>query len=324
MIKVEINITEDFRQSYVVMKNEVKKFFSGKRMLIYLALLALILFVITFVPYIVGSSLPEDPALFASTYLSMSSLIVLMGSTLFASISIVSEYEERTALIVFTRPISKFSIYFGKFLACIGTSVAFIAFYYVFAACASLVITGSVDSAFLPSFALSFAYALGTTGIGMLVSSVMKKASTSTILTFVIILIILPALSMVFVIAGFDVTWMLDQSSSTIISCSEGYRDATNQIIDSMIAMMMDPNYFINIQLLVDNMNLFGFSPELTYQMMYGFLTQEGVLSSAVVAPMMESMYVQAPDVPLNIGIMCTWGVVSLIIAFLLFRKREF
>ena len=37
-----INVTEDFRQSFVVMKNEIKKFFSGKRMLIYLALLGII------------------------------------------------------------------------------------------------------------------------------------------------------------------------------------------------------------------------------------------------------------------------------------------
>ena len=323
-----INVTEDFRQSFVVMRNEIKKFFSGKRMLIYLALLGIILFVITFVPYILGSSLPEDAAMLATTYISMSSLIVLMGSTLFASISIVSEYEERTALIVFTRPISKFSIFFGKFLACIVTSIGFIAFYYVFGMIVSLVIAGSVDVAFVQSFLLACAYALGTTGIAMAISSVMKKASTSTILTFVALLIIIPALTMVFGIAGFETTWMIDQASASILSCSEGYRDMTNEMLDQFAMAMMSPDTFINIQALVDAMNAntigLTINPELTYEMMKGFLSQEGVLSSAAFGQMMSEIYVEAPDVNYDAAVMCIWGVIGLIASFLFFRKREF
>ena len=91
---------ETVRQSFVVMKNEIKKFFSGKRMLVFSLILAAIIFVLAVAPYLVGSE--AKPFMFVA----VASLVVLMASTLFASICIVSEYEERTALIVFTRPIS--------------------------------------------------------------------------------------------------------------------------------------------------------------------------------------------------------------------------
>ena len=35
-------VVETFRQAYVVMKNEIKKYFSGKRMLLFLILLAIV------------------------------------------------------------------------------------------------------------------------------------------------------------------------------------------------------------------------------------------------------------------------------------------
>ena len=96
---------EMLRQSYIVMKNEIKKFFSGKRMLVFSVILVAIIFVIAVAPYLVGGTANSF------MFVAIASMVVLMASTLFASISIVSEYEERTALIVFTRPISKFSIF---------------------------------------------------------------------------------------------------------------------------------------------------------------------------------------------------------------------
>ena len=124
--KVELSRTakksgplEVIRQSYVVMKNEIKKFFSGKRMMVFSIILAAIIFVLAVAPYLVGST--AKPFMFVA----VASLVVLMASTLFASISIVSEYEERTALIVFTRPISKASIFTGKLLACLVVTIGF-------------------------------------------------------------------------------------------------------------------------------------------------------------------------------------------------------
>ena len=69
------NFSEAVRQSFVVMKNEIKKYFSGKRMFVFLALLAIIVFVLVVAPYMFGSK--ANPVYF----LMMSSLVVLMPGT---------------------------------------------------------------------------------------------------------------------------------------------------------------------------------------------------------------------------------------------------
>ena len=196
------NFAEATRQAFVVMKNEIKKYFSGKRMFVFLALMGIIVFVIVVAPYMFGSE--ANPVYF----LMMSALVVLMAATLFASISIVSEYEERTALIVFTRPIRKTSIFVGKALACIVLTVGFTALYYIIAAIVSLVIKGDVSVDLLTSFGLACAYAFGTIGIAMFVSSIMKKGSTATIITFVILAVIITAFSLVLNAANVNSTSM--------------------------------------------------------------------------------------------------------------------
>ena len=198
-------VVETFRQAYVVMKNEIKKYFSGKRMLLFLILLAIVLAILTSAPYLIGmDEFTEGQML--TMYLSMAPLIVLMAATLFASITIVSEYEERTALIVFTRPISKGSIFLGKMTASLIVSIAFVALYYIYATIMMMAHFGNVDSGVPTSFGLSCAYAVGCIGVAMLISSFMKKSNTATILTFVALMIIITAASMVLSIAGMDVS----------------------------------------------------------------------------------------------------------------------
>ena len=79
--KVELSRTakksgplEVIRQSYVVMKNEIKKFFSGKRMMVFSLILAAIIFVLAVAPYLVGST--AKPFMFVA----VASLVVLMGN----------------------------------------------------------------------------------------------------------------------------------------------------------------------------------------------------------------------------------------------------
>ncbi|MFA6710112.1 MAG: ABC transporter permease [Candidatus Methanomethylophilaceae archaeon] len=221
-------IADDLRQSYVVMKNEMTKFFRGKRMLLFLALIVTVLLLITVLPYALGSSLSKDPKEIIVTYVSFVSLIVLLAATLFASVTIVSEYEERTALILFTRPIKKSSIFLGKFLASLVIGVAFVGLYYLSVALISLIVAGGVDVGLAKSLLLALMYVIGTFGVAMLISSVMKKASTSTIIVFVILLMILPIISAIVIVSQtpditnldsyYDAWWMLDQAANAITS----------------------------------------------------------------------------------------------------------
>ena len=302
-------IAENLRQSFVVMKNEIKKFFSGKRMMVFSIILAAIIFVIAVAPYLVGST--AQPFMFVA----VASLVVLMASTLFASISIVSEYEERTALIVFTRPISKFSIFTGKMMACLVVTMGFTFLYYLVAIVVGLLVEQSFNPDMMVSFGLACAYAFATTGIAMLVSAFLKKASTSTIITFVILAVIFMALSLVLNAASVDTSWMLYDCAGSIENASSDYRDYTNEMLDSLMTMLSDPTTFLKPdwqQILIDN----GYNP-------IDFLT-EANLVWGLNSGTMDFGQVKEPDYLHDVVVMVVWGVVALIGAYVAFIKREF
>ncbi len=300
---------EAVRQSLVVMKNEIKKFFSGKRIMVFSVILVAIIFIIAVAPYLLGSE--AKPFMFVS----IASLVVLMASTLFASISIVSEYEERTALIVFTRPISKFSIFTGKMLACLVVTIGFTALYYLVAIMVGLLVDGEFNPDMLTSLGLACAYAFATTGIAMLVSAFLKKASTSTIITFVILAVILMALSMVLGAAEVDTSWMLTDASESIEYSSEEYRDFTNETINELIDLITDPNNYLKenwSQILTDA----GYNP---VEFMY-----EVALVWGMDPELMNVGQVTEPDYVHDVIVMLAWGLVGLAAAFVAFLKREF
>ena len=302
-------ISESARQSFIVMKNEIKKFFSGKRMLVFAILMFAIIFIITIAPYLIGST--AKPYYFVS----MASLIVLMAATLFASISIVSEDEERTALIVFTRPISKTSIFFGKMLACLTVTIGFTMIYYLVAIIVGLIIDGKFDADMVMSFAMACAYAFGCTGIAMLVSSLMKKGSTSTIITFVILAVVFMAISIVISAAGQESGWLLNQAAGSIETASTEYRDVSNEMIDQIMTVLADPTQFLRPGWM-DAFVAAGYDPAVVVDI----LKQYWVMSPDI----MGDITIVAPDYVHDAITMIVWGVIGLAGAFVAFIKREF
>lgn len=255
---------DDFRQSYVVMKNEFIKFVRGKKILLFAGIIVLVLALLTVMPYVFGDGLSKDSAELVSTYIMFSSFIVLLSAALFASSAIVSEYEERTALVLFTKPLNKWSIFLGKYAASAVMGIAFIAFYYLVTAVISLAVTGGVVGALFTSLGLAILYTLAACGVAMLISSVMKRSSVSTLLAFVLLLMLLPMMSLLMG-TSVDVWWMLDQAGNAI----SGVLPST------------------------------GFDGELIAAM-----TSSEILRSA--------------------GVMVGWAAVSSVIAYILFRRRQF
>ena len=300
---------ESARQSFVVMKNEIKKYFSGKRMLVFSIILVAIIFIIAVTPYLVGGT--AKPFMFVA----VASLVVLMASTLFASISIVSEYEERTALIVFTRPIRKTSIFMGKMLACFIVTIGFTLLYYIVAIIVGLIVEQSFNADMLISFGMACAYAFATTGIAMLVSSVLKKGSTSTIITFVILAVIVMAMSLVLQAASVDTSWLLYDAANSIQNSSSAYRDYTNEMIDQLVAMLSDPSTFFKPDY-VETLVADGYNP-------VDFMA-EVVKIWNLNGSTIDLGQVTEPDYLHDVLVMMVWGIVGLIGSFAAFLRREF
>lgn len=272
-------IPNDIIQTVTVARNEVTKFLRSRKLAVYLALVTLIVVLMTALPYVLGDGLRESAGAVFSDYIGYVSLLVLLGVTLFASYTIVSEFEERTALILFTRPLRKSSIFFGKFLACYVLVATVIVVYYLASLIITFAVSGVLVTSFLPSLAMSLLYVFATTGVAMFISSFMKKGGTSAVLTFITILLLIAVVSAVMSASGIDTWFMLDGASKSIVASIPEYVESAN-------GMMAD----IGISMGVD----------------------------------VSDMMVQAADCVKSGVAMFVWGVVTLILSYLVFSRREF
>ena len=249
LTKPQIDLKDDLRQAFIVAKYEIMKFMSGKKILIFGIINALVLAILTIVIFAVQID-NLDAELGVGLYIGVSSWLMLLGATLFSASSLVSEFEERTALMLFTKPIRKSSIFLGKMFASYALNLIFVIIYYIVASVAVFIKTGDFTANIFPSIGYCMLYILALTGIAMLFSALMKKSSSASILTFVFILlvptIIALAIQVISISSGGeapDMWYILDyasQSVATSISGNavDGPRDALVMLIWGVVPLI--------------------------------------------------------------------------------------
>jgi ABC-2 type transport system permease protein len=214
--------SDDLRQAAVVAKFEVKKFLNGKRILILGVLMLLIIALIIYIQF--NNSGYKDGKELAKLFVGNVSLFPLIAATLFGAVTLVAEFEERTALVLFTKPVRKWAIFLGKEIAVCGISLGFIIMYYVIAAIDCVAYCGSIPSELWLSMAYCLLYTFAVTGVAMLFSSFSKKSSTASVLTFFTILLLISLVTLMIALAtnNNDIWYMLDQASNSIFGCFDG------------------------------------------------------------------------------------------------------
>lgn len=213
--------TDDLRQAYVVAKNEMRKFLRGKRFALFVVITIVVFSLVTFLPYIVKHAMDEDIIEILGSaialHLQFVSFLVLLSATLFASVVIVSEFEERTALILFTRPIKKTSIFIGKVIGCIVLETVVIVLFYICTFVVALVYGEAITIQLFESMGMAVLYIVATSSVVVFISSVMKKGSTCVILTFVLLWMILPIITGIMSLSSIDPWFMLDSAVNAIV-----------------------------------------------------------------------------------------------------------
>jgi ABC-2 type transport system permease protein len=213
---LEDSFSDNMRQAKVVMRYELKKYFRGKRIAIFAVLMGFVLLMLTALPYLFGDGLSSDPNELAFSYTSALQILIVVLAALFISGAIVSEFEDRTALMLFTKPMKKWSVFLGKLVSACAIGFMFVTVYYAVIAGVSLIVTGSVASSMLTSIGLALAYTVGTAGVAVLISSMVKKTSTAAVLTFVLLFMIFMMISQIMTANSIDPWFMLDVAGNGI------------------------------------------------------------------------------------------------------------
>ena len=252
--KPDIDFKDDFRQAFIVAKYEIMKFMSGKKILIFGIINALVLAILTIVIFAVKIE-NLDTEMGLGLYIGISSWLMLLGATLFSASSLVAEFEEKTALVLFTKPIRKGSIFMGKMMASYGLNLGFVILYYIIASVAIAIKTGGFSANIFASIGYCMLYILALTGIAMLFSALMKKSSSASILTFVFILlvpsIVAIAVTIISISSGGsepDLWYILDYASQAVATSingpvENGPRDALVMLVWGIVPLL--GSYFL-------------------------------------------------------------------------------
>ncbi len=218
----------DGRQMVAIAVNEIRKFVSSRRFSIYVVIMVLSIILVTVLPYVAGGGYGDNGGDIFSMFIMFASIMAMLAATLFASSAIVSEFEERTALILFTRPLKKGSIFIGKFLACILVEAVVIVVYYILGMLIAWAISGDLVVDWGPSLVMAICYVFASSGIAVLISSVMKKAGTAAVVTFIFLMLIMNIFSVVLSEVDVDAWFMLGTASDSILTSLPEYIDMVN------------------------------------------------------------------------------------------------
>lgn len=239
----EKNSADDIRQIGVVTKYELLKHARSKRFLTFVGIAALMFILMTALSFILDGKLPNDETAFMKLYLAPLHIMIVIGVSLICASAIASEFEERTALLMFPRPMKKTTFFIGKALSSFIACGAVVALYYGICILVSLLSTGGLDINTFGSFGMAMLFMLGTGGFALLMSSLFKKASTAVIVTIAVLLLVFNMIDGVMILNEVEPIFSITYAGTDILNYVAG--DPTGiQTVEVMPGVNTEMMYF--------------------------------------------------------------------------------
>ena len=153
---------------------------------------------------------------FDSNFIGFVSLLIVVCATFFAADSLVGEFQNRTGYLIFPNALKRETLLMGKFMASVTVGIVVVVLFYLVVAGLSLVSARGVDDDFSSSLGFAILYLLAATGIGYFVSSIMKGSTGAIVLTFFLLIMILPIVDGVSMVSGTKIEASVTFAAGTI------------------------------------------------------------------------------------------------------------
>ncbi|MBI4999916.1 MAG: ABC transporter permease subunit [Euryarchaeota archaeon] len=191
---------------------------SRRRLALVVVLATLLPIVFYAIPPLFDEDYPDTANEFASRNLLFISTFVVISAAMFAGDSVVTEFEKRTGLSLFSTPQRRTSIFAGKYIAALLATWLAVACYYLVTALeiGQIYGFGEISLGFAKSFLISLLYASAAVSFCYFFSCLLKKSITAMLAGFFVLMMILPIVSQVLNIADVDPWFILTYNGSLI------------------------------------------------------------------------------------------------------------
>jgi len=179
----------------------------------------------------------KEPAKnFASSFVQFASTLIIICIVFFGADALVSEYQTRTAYLLFPNPIKKEIMFLGKFLASFIASLLMVGLFYCLIVVLSLLSVGGV-AFYLPlSFAFATLFLVSILSVAFFISSIMKGSTGAIVLTFFLMFMILPIVQTVGMVSGMKM-WFLVTFTGDLTSTSLNWDHYPTDSVDNIPEM---------------------------------------------------------------------------------------
>ena len=159
---------------------------------------------------------PDAASNFTNMSLTFLSTLIVISAAMFAGDAVCGEFEKKTSLLLFPTPQSRSSIFAGKYIGALMATFLVVSLYY-------LVLTlqighlfgwGDIPGELGKSFLTALLYSTAAVSVAFLISSLLKRSMSATIVSFLVLLMILPIIAMIIT--------QLDQEPWFIVTYSGG------------------------------------------------------------------------------------------------------
>ncbi len=194
MTKVMNKVKSDIYDTFLSTKFELLKHYRRNRIQMAVLMAIALASVFYLIPTIWDIGLAETAGDFAQLNLGFANLLIIISGALFAGDIISLEFENRTGLILFPTPQDHNSIFVGKYIASVVSTLSVLTIYYLVTALEIQYVYGlsEISTEFLKSYLFSILYMCGAVSLIFFFSSILKGAITSTLLGFFSLMMIMP------------------------------------------------------------------------------------------------------------------------------------
>lgn len=205
----------------VVARFELLRQYRRRRFLILLVIAAILVVLLFVVLQVFGSS-SGDAYSYASSYGGQVTILAALAATFFGADALVGEFEHHTGYLLFPQPVTRRSIFLGKFLSAFALTSLTLGAYYGIVAIATAAVKGSAPIEIGYSFLLATLYATAALGVAFFLSSALRSTTMSSVLTFALLFFVLAIVTTIFSVAGLRPDGNLAFAGGTISNILSG------------------------------------------------------------------------------------------------------
>lgn len=218
MTSITNNIKYETVDTYLSTRFEIKKHLRSKRIFIIAVFSIILPLIISIAPWLGGVDFVDSANEFASSGLMLIPFLIVISAVLFAGDAISSEFERKTGLLLFSTVQSRASILLGKYIAALIAILIGTSLYYAVVLLEIIIIygLGDIPIELVQSYFIAFIYTTSVLSVVFLMSSLFNRSMISTVLSFFILIMLLPAIGAAFTAASIEPWFILSYYSSLI------------------------------------------------------------------------------------------------------------